>query len=155
MKKRRVIPVVAAGGLLAFLASQFLSLNLGVTQSDSSVVDPDAEESSTTTSVVSVEEPSLLADAKLWLIDVLIDGDTYSVRKVTDQTGGQESERVIMSVTDIVSAVDDAEGDASGTKLRISRTPEALASAAKKLTTALDEAGIAADVIETRQRLVE
>lgn len=162
MKKRRVVPVVAAGGILVFLASQFLSLNLGITQSDSSIVDPDAEsdqaaQSQTTSeTVVSVDdESSMIEDAKLWLVDVLIDGNNYSVRKVTDQPTDTEAERQSMSIEDIVAAVDQAEGDVSGTRLRISRTPEAVASAEKKLAEALDDAGIAPDVVETRQRLVE
>ena len=106
--------------------------------------------------MVSVEDsPSMIQDAKLWLVDVLIDGGDYSVRKVTDQTSDSDDTRETMSIEDIVAAVDEAEGDVSGTRLRISRTPEAIASAEKKLAEALDKAGIAPDVVETRQRLVE
>ncbi len=161
MKKRRVIPVVAAGGLIAFIVGQFFSFNLGVTRSDSNVADPDAEavEEVQPDGPAIVQTPgdaSLLTDAKLWLIDVLIDGQDYSVRRVTsDPSSADEVAREPMNVDQIITAAAEAEGDASGTRVRISRTPEAVASAEKSLATALQEAGIADDAIETRQRLVE
>jgi len=161
MKKRRLIPVAAAGGVLAFVLSQFFSLNMAVNQVDTSVIDPEAEQSESvqveTETMVSTEDtPSVIQDAKLWLIDVLIDGDSYSVAAVTSASGDPTAlQRRPMTVPEIVAKVDQAEGDASGTKVRISRTPEAIAVAEQELTAALDEAGVPADSVERRQRLVE
>lgn len=160
MKKRRLIPVVAVGGVLAAIFSQF-SLNLGVSRQDTTEVDPEAqpleELPPDSVPIVSAEDSdSVINDAKLWLIDVLIDGQDYSVAAVTseDKDPGK-LERKPMTVSEIVQQVEYAEGDASGTRVRISRTPEAIAIAEQELTAALDDAGIAADSVERRQRLVE
>ncbi|WP_165701462.1 hypothetical protein [Crateriforma conspicua] len=160
-KTKRLLPIAAIGGILAFIAGQFFSINVGVNQSETSVVSPDAEPSDETSvdapaMVQSGGESSMIEDAKLWLIDVLIDGTDYSVQRVTESNVGDDSPaRQSMSLDQIVQAAGQAEGDASGTRVRISRTPEAVASAEKKLTTALHDAGIADDAVETRQRLVE
>ncbi|MEM9645254.1 MAG: hypothetical protein AAF989_09685 [Planctomycetota bacterium] len=166
MKKRRMVPVVAVGGLFAFLFSLIFSFNMGDGSSEADVENETAStpieepviddvEVSGQSVVSAAVEPSVLEDAKLWLIDVLIDGRDYSVQRVTDAESSTSQARVPMTVDEIVDAAQRAEGDASGTLVRISRTPEAIAAAEKELASALQEAGIATDAVETRQRLVE
>ncbi len=169
MRKRILIPGAVIGGIAVYLASQFLSLNIGdisvpegsnvVSVGDNVSAVPSSESSAAENEVspkTVVEIDSETSPAKLLLIDVLIDDDRFEIEKVSETVGEQPaSQRQLASVEEVVSMVRTAEGDKSGTRVRISRTPEAIASAETRLVEALQEAGINSDAIDRRNRLVE
>jgi len=96
------------------------------------------------------QEPAPLEP--LDLVDVLIDGDDYLFA-----VGQYEGEfvRETKSVAEIVAAAQESHGDASGVKIRISRTFSATAQAERTLVRALSEAGLSEDEIDQRRTLVE
>lgn len=173
MKKRILIPGVLIG-VLAYLASQFLSFNIGDLSipSGSKMVSVDSEaspstppESATTNKEVVDDASQTLAVArdsaemlpeKLLLVDIVIDGDRFSVNRVTDLVDAvPQDARQPATIDEIIALVQAAQGDKSGTRVRISRTPGAVASAETRLMEALQKAGISSDEIERRNRLVE
>ncbi len=160
MKKRILLPVLGIGGLLVYLASQLFSFNLGLGVPESRNLVSVESPSPSTQAVDTPTEESLQtvveATPKLLLVDVVIDGDEFSANRVTTAgDDGPMSQRERQTVEQIVTLVLEAAGDTSGTRVRISRTAEAIASAEAKLLEALQAAGISSDAIDKRSRLVE
>ncbi len=175
MRKRVLIPGAAIGGLAIYLASQFLSFNIGdisiPTSSDMVSMQPQSASTGfPDTSAIVDEEPAdsggteSLSDEipeVLVLIDVLIDGDQFFIARVTNASDLKPTEtlsdvsRQPVTANEIVAQVSTAQGDKSGTRVRISRTSEAIASAETELIDALTAAGIDADEIDRRSRLAD
>lgn len=169
MKKRILIPGAAIGGIAVYLAIQFLSLNLGDISVPSgtdmdSVEDrsssPQASESTHTDAEGNmksiVEVPATTIEEKLLWVDIVIDGEQFNVNRVTNMTDAIPSElRQPATVEEIIRMINDAVGDKSGTRVRVSRTSEALASAETRLMEALRAAGVNMDSVDRRNRLVE
>ena len=89
----------------------------------------------------------------LAVVDVLVDGGEYLVLRGFAADGLPKREGMSLSgVLDLASRV---EGAPDGVKVRVSRTPNAIAGAATDLTTALTAAGFVDDEVDYRLRLVE
>lgn len=173
MRKRILIPGVLIG-VLAYLASQFLSFNIGDLSipSGSKMVSVDSEASPTTPPKSATTNQDVADDAdqtpavakgsaemlpeKLLLVDILIDGDRFNVNRVTDLVDAVPRDaRQPATIDEIIALVQAAQGDKSGTRVRVSRTPGAVASAETRLMEALQQAGVSSDEVERRSRLVE
>lgn len=158
MRKR--IPLAVGGGIALLVASQFLDFGLGFQSGDAPSVstNPDGSSAILDAIVASEEdavdqtepEPSPLV-ATPEIIDVLIDGESYLV--VTN--ANQPEQRESLTLEALLSAVQAAPGDASGIKVRISRTPSAIAMAEEFLLEQLQQSGVDEDEIDRRRQLVE
>lgn len=173
MKKRYVIPGVLIG-VAAYIASQFLSFNIGDLSipSGSEMVSTESGPSTSKSPQPTDIQPIDTVDAsksqsavgtlaemqpeKLLLVDIVIDGERYSVNRVTNLVDAVPSDaRQPATIEEIITMVEQADGDKSGTRVRVSRTPGAVASAEIRLMDALQKAGVSSDEIDQRSRLVE
>lgn len=179
MKKRILIPGVLIG-VVAYLVSQFLSFNIGDLSipNGSKMVSVESQASPTTPreSITVADaattakgaaddagQPQSVAEVsaemlpeKLLLVDIVIDGDRFNVNRVTDRVDAlPQDARQSATVDEIIALVQAAQGDKSGTRVRVSRTSEAVASAETRLMEALQKAGVSSDEVERRSRLVE
>lgn len=168
MRKRILIPGAALGGIAVYLASQFLSLDVGDLSVPKETNTTSVQERSSEPSVIApesaddvrlqtaVESPSANRSEMLLLIDVVIDGDRYLVSRVTSMMDvTPRTPREPGTLEEIIPMISEAKGDQSGTRVRVSRTAEAVASAETRLMDALNKAGISVDEIDNRSRLVE
>jgi len=169
MKKRFLIPGAAIGGIAVYLASQFLSLNLGdisVPRGTEMISVEDRSSGSKTSqnrevevdAVIQkvVEVPGEKIPEKLLLVDIVIDGDYFTVNRVTNAVDTVATHgRQPATIEEIIAMVEKAEGDKSGTRVRVSRTSEAVASAETRLMEAIQTAGVSSDEVDRRSRLVE
>ncbi len=168
MKKRG--PILVGGGVALLIASQFFDFGLGFQDGsgpgDDS--DPNAQVSmappvshSTTESKPDLTEddttqdtvPRFVPTAEPEMpdvVDILIDGNQYLV---TTHVG--ESERKAMTLDQIVAMAATVDGEPSGIRVRVARTPSAVASAEAAVMKRLTDAGLAADQIDARRQLVE
>ncbi len=169
MKKRILIPGAAIGGVAVYLASQFLLFDLGnigipkdaekISVEDLSPALKDEQLTTAGENVskrAGVEVAAEKSPERLLLIDVVIDGDRFEISRVTDMVDAVPGERrQSATLEEIIAMLGKTEGDKSGTRMRISRTPEALASAETRLVEALRKAGLSMDAVDRRNRLVE
>ena len=169
MKKRILIPGAAIGGIAVYLATQFLSLNLGdlsVPRGTEmiSVEDRSSASKASRTNEAEVdgviqtvaEVPVEKIYEKLLLIDIVIEGEYFTVNRVTNAVDTLPTHgRQPATLEEIIAMVEQAEGDKSGTRVRVSRTSEAIASAETRLMEALQTAGVNSDDVDRRSRLVE
>jgi len=169
MKKRILIPGAAIGGIAVYLATQFLSLNLGdlsVPRGTEmiSVEDRSSASKASRTNEAEVdgviqtvaEVPVEKIYEKLLLIDIVIEGEYFTVNRVTNAVDTLPTHaRQPATLEEIIAMVEQAEGDKSGTRVRVSRTSEAIASAETRLMEALQKAGVSSDDVDRRSRLVE
>lgn len=173
MRKRILIPGLLIG-VLAYLASQFLSFNIGdlsipggskmvAVDSEASPATPPESATADREPADDASQPQTLAEAspemlpeKLLLVDIVIDGDRFNVNRVTDLVDAvPQDARQPATIDEIIALVQAAQGDKSGTRVRVSRTPGAVASAETRLMEALQKAGVSSDEVERRSRLVE
>jgi len=169
MKKRILIPGAAIGGIAVYLASQFLSLNLGDISVPSDTEMNSVEDRSSASEAsqnneaevdgviqTMVEVPGEKIPERLLLVDIVIDGEHFTSNRVTnaDDTMATNA-RQPATIEEIIAMVEKAEGDKSGTRVRVSRTSEAVASAETRLMEALQTAGVSSDEVDRRSRLVE
>ncbi len=117
------------------------------TVSDQALVSAELLQSSNQTSEAPAQ-PLLPLD---W-VDVLIDGDDYLF--ATGQRDG-DFVREGKTVAELVDAARSVSGDATGVKVRITRTFQATAQAEATLMAALTESGLNEDEIDQRRTLVE
>ena len=169
MKKRILIPGAAIGGIAVYLATQFLSFNLGdlsVPRGTEmiSVEDRSSASKASRTNEAEVdgviqtvaEVPVEKIYEKLLLIDIVIEGEYFTVNRVTNAVDTLPTHaRQPATLEEIIAMVEQAEGDKSGTRVRVSRTSEAIASAETRLMEALQKAGVSSDDVDRRSRLVE
>ena len=169
MKKRFLIPGAAIGGIVVYVASQFLSLNLGdisvprdtemISVEDRSSASEasqnrEAEADAVTRKVVEV--PGEKIPERLLLVDIVIDGENFTVNRVTNAIDTVAKHgRQPATIEEIIAMIGKTEGDKSGTRVRISRTSEAVASAETRLLEAIQAAGVSSDEVDRRNRLVE
>lgn len=85
-------------------------------------------------------------------VDVLIDGDDFLMAM---GQRGEELVRERRGIAEIITAANATAGDASGIKIRITRTFTATAEAERTLLTALTDAGLSDDQIDQRRTLVD
>lgn len=156
MRKR--IPLAVGGGIALLIASQFLDFGLGFRSGESPSVstNPDGSSAILDAIVASEEDTSEETETPLpvvtpEIVDVLIDGEGYLV--VTD--ANQPEQREALALEALLSAVQAAPGDSSGIKVRISRTPSAIAMAEEFLLEQLRQSGLDEDEIDRRRQLVE
>ncbi|WP_286762405.1 MULTISPECIES: hypothetical protein [Rhodopirellula] len=162
MRKR--IPLAVGGGIALLIASQFLDFGLGFRSGESPSVstNPDgssaildaivaSEEDTSEETETNSETETPLPVVTPEIVDVLIDGESYLV--VTD--ANQPEQREALALEALLSAVQAAPGDASGIKVRISRTPSAIAMAEEFLLEQLRQSGLDEDEIDRRRQLVE
>jgi len=171
MRKR--VPVVVGGGIALLIASQYLNFGLGL-QDDSgpgagdepsaqvsvdlgrsstpTVSEPDAvvKEPSNAPELTS-DTPSPTESAPLDVVDIVIDGNQYLV--LTDAS--EDSVRQSMTLDEIVSLAETVVGESSGIRVRIARTPDAVAATDAAVMRRLSDAGFNADQIDARRQLVE
>jgi hypothetical protein len=93
------------------------------------------------------EEPNVPAD----VVDVLIDGHTYSIRR----GGPESSDYQSIELTSLVEKVKETPGNDEGIRIRISRTESARASTEMDLQDALVAAGLRESAISWQKQLVE
>ncbi len=84
------------------------------------------------------------------VVDILIDGNQYLV-----VTEAGEDAREPMTLDQIVAMTATVDGEPSGIRVRVARTPNAVASAEAAVMKRLTDAGLAADQIDARRQLVE
>lgn len=97
--------------------------------------------------------PAAEESTPLAVVDVLVDGGEYFVLRRFASDGLPIRDPMTLSgVLDLASRVP---GDAAGLKVRISRTPDAIAGATDDLRDALRNAGFEEDQVDYRLRLVE
>ncbi|QDT15626.1 hypothetical protein [Alienimonas californiensis] len=99
-----------------------------------------------------VGDPTTADGPPLAVVDVLVDGGEYLVvqRFASDGLPIREGQ----SLSAVLNAASQAEGAPDGVKVRVSRTPNAIAGAATDLMDALRKNGFQEDEIDYRQRLV-
>jgi hypothetical protein len=162
MRKR--IPLAVGGGIALLIASQFLDFGLGFRSGESPSVstNPDgssaildaivaSEEDSSEETETKSETETVLPVVTPKIVDVLIDGESYLV--ITD--ANQPEQRDALTLETLLAAVEAAPGDASGIKVRVSRTPSAIAMAEEFLLEQLRQSGLDEDEIDRRRQLVE
>lgn len=163
MRKRTPL-IIGGGGALILIASQLFDFGIGFRGDDELVVQPTAEPKPSEASLPlsGDQSPDVQDDSPtIELIDVLIVGDQYQVASIVDSGAtADKSEdepltRSVMSIDEIVAAVSLATGGRSGVRVRIRRTPSAIAIAETFLLDRLGEAGLDEDEIDRRRRLVE
>ncbi|NNJ26768.1 hypothetical protein [Alienimonas chondri] len=91
--------------------------------------------------------------APLAVVDVLVNGGEYLVTQRFASDGLPI--RKGMSLSAVLNLASQAPGAEDGVKVRVSRTPDAIAGAATDLMDNLRNAGLEEDEIDYRQRLVE
>jgi len=169
MKKRILIPGAAIGGIAVYFASQFLSLNLDDMSVPSGTEMISVEDRSSTSKASQNSDAEVdrvipkvneVAGEKipeiLLLVDIVIDGEHFTINHMTNAVNTVPTHgRQPATIEEIIAMVEKAEGDKSGTRVRVSRTPEAVASAETRLMEALQTAGVSSDQIDRRSRLIE
>ncbi|TWU10616.1 hypothetical protein [Allorhodopirellula heiligendammensis] len=168
MRKRG--PILVGGGIALLIASQFFDFGLGFQDGSGpgDATDPNAQVSmdpsvsrSTAESKREIAEdemseesiPRFVPTAEPVLpdvVDILIDGSQYLV---ISQAG--EGAREPMTLDQIVAMAATVDGEPSGIRVRVARTPNAVASAEAAVMKRLADAGLAADEIDARRQLVE
>lgn len=173
MRKR--VPIVIGGGVALIIASQYFNMGLGFQDGDgagtaeeqaemasleNAIADiesmtPDAifpEESDESTDTVPTEM-SLVPAAPTMppVVDVLIDGNQYLVSM--DAVDGDQREA--KTLDEIIAFAAQVPGEPSGIRVRVARTPDAVASAESAIMSRLTEAGLTKDEIDSRRQLVE
>lgn len=170
MRKR--VPIVIGGGVALLVASQYFSMGLGFQDGDSagtaeeqaemlSLEDAIADIESMTPEAVfpdgSVEfaptDMSLVPAAPTMppVVDVLIDGNQYLV----SIDAADSSQREAKTLDEIIALAAQVPGEPSGIRVRVARTPDAVASAESAIMSRLTEAGRTKDEIDSRRQLVE
>ncbi len=168
MRKR--VPVVIGGGIALLIASQFFDFGLGFrdgsgpgnsndTQGQVSIAPSSSSRPKTSSPDVAPEEAAMReAVAELetsvstppTIVDIMIDGNQYLVI-----TRAGDDEREAMTLDQIVALAATVEGEASGIRVRVARTPSAVAAAEAAVMKRLADAGLALDEIDARRQLVE
>lgn len=168
MRKRG--PLIIGAGIALLVASQYLDFGLGfqdgsgpgdgtdpnsqvsldtiVRRTPAKAVPDPAEETATVDDVprfVPTIEPQLPD-----VVDIMIDGNQYLVL-----AHAGEQAREAMTLDQIVAMTATVDGEPSGIRVRVARTPNAVASAEAAVMKRLADAGLAADQIDARRQLVE
>ncbi|SMP47139.1 hypothetical protein SAMN06265222_102246 [Neorhodopirellula lusitana] len=168
MRKR--VPIVIGGGVALLVASQYLNFGLGFR--DGNGIDGEAEDPA----LASIEEAIMEAEnftpeitpgssanesAEMELVpvepelpdvvDILIDGNQYWIAINASDLNQREAK----TIEEILAMISTLEGDASGIRVRIARTPDAVASAEAAILLRLKEAGLPDDAVDSRRQLVE
>lgn len=178
----RVVGVAAVGGLLAFLASQFLNFDFRVGWKDATTplaeqIGEKSEDAANAAAsamdegvdsvqrLISDPTPAPGPDTKyvgISVADVMIDGDQYKLLVVdrpagSATTSGSEVDegRRPVALYEVVRLAKELPGEKNGIKVRIRRTALATAEAERELLAALYTAQIPDDQIDFRERLVE
>lgn len=125
-------------------------VELAESQSDAATTELVATESITPTEATNSAESKPLLP--LERVDVLIDGDDYWLGLGQSDTGVV---REIRSLGEVVGAIESSENDASGIRVRVTRTFQATAQAERALIAALSDAGLDDDQVDRRRTLVE
>lgn len=157
MKKRARLAV--GGGIALLIAGSFLSFNFGVGEGES-VVPGDAgpgeaevaETESETPVTETINEPS---GGAVQLVDVVIDNGQYWVALETETSTDNKQLRAMQTLQQVIDSVQSATGDDNGFRIRVSRTPQAMAIAEADLMNALEDAGISSDRVDARRQLVD
>ena len=168
MRKR--VPLVVGGGIALLIASQFFNFGLGFrdgsgpgnsndTQGQVSIVPNSSSRPKSITPDVTPEEAAMreaIAEIQTpvptlpTVVDIMIDGNQYLVI-----TRADNDEREVMTLDQIVALAATVEGEASGIRVRVARTPNAVAAAEAAVMKRLADAGLALDEIDARRQLVE
>lgn len=164
-------PLLIGGGIAVLVASQFFNFGIGFrggSQNEASDV-ADAPDASTDSSPA--ETPPVLTDAQAEptedlailtppssstptapvVCDVLIVGDRYMV--ATDPAAPEL--RTALSIDEVLAMTGRVAGESSGIRIRIARTPSAIALAESALLRRLTDAGVSDDQVDSRRQLVE
>lgn len=175
MRKR--IPIAIGGGIALLIASQYLDFGLGFQNGsgpgsgnqEQVSVDPNPSRPPDSGTVESPEQSDAVTpneqamrDAAAELeneladpprpnvVDILIDGNQYLVQTQTGKT-----ERKPMTLDQILAYAGTAPGNENGIRVRIARTPDAVAAAEASVMRKLSDAGLTIDQIDARRQLVE
>lgn len=169
MRKR--VPIIIGGGVALIVASQYFNMGLGLQDGDSAgTAAEQAEMSSLEDAIADVEsmtpdaftpnpseepapaEMTLVPAAALpEVVDVLIDGNQYLVAVDALDADKREAK----TLDEIVAFASEVPGEPSGIRVRVARTPDAVASAEAAIMARLGEAGLTKDEIDSRRQLVE
>lgn len=173
MRKR--VPVVLGGGVALLVASQFFDFGLGFTDGDGpadsaaetelasiedAITDVDSIQPNLTSKPSDEEteqlasEPMEFVPASLTqpnVVDVLIDGNQYLVAVNADDLDQREAK----TLDEIIAMTANASGEENGIRVRLARTPDAIAASEAAILTRLGEAGLTDDEIDSRRQLVE
>ena len=175
MRKR--IPIVIGGGVALLVASQYLNFGLGFTDGDGineapedpalvsleeaisdvesfmpeTVPGTEAAESAAAESAAAEMELVPATPSLPEVVDIVIDDNQYWVA----MNAGDMDQREAKSLDEIIAMASTLEGEESGVRVRIARTPDAIASAEAAVLSRLKEAGLSDDAIDSRRQLVE
>jgi len=171
MRKR--VPIVLGGGVALIVASQFFDFGLGFRDgSGPGETAQDAELAAVEEAIADIDsmppigapDPTIdeeannaemeLVPAKPStppVVDILIDGNQYWIATDADDL----DQRAAKTLDEIVELAENVEGESSGIRVRIARTPNAIAASEAALLTRLGEAGVNKDEIDSRRQLVE
>lgn len=170
MRKR--VPVALGGGVALIVASQFFDFGLGFRDgSGPGNSAEDAELAAVEEAIAEIDSPQPInppaskiaekspAEMKLIpatptappVVDILIDRNQYWI--ATD--ANDLDQRAAKTLDEIVLLAQDVAGEPSGIRVRIARTPDAIAASEAALLTRLGEAGMNKDEIDSRRQLVE
>ncbi|TWT95609.1 hypothetical protein [Neorhodopirellula pilleata] len=170
MRKR--VPIVLGGGVALILASQFLDFGLGFRDgSGPGDAAQDAELAAVEEAIADIDsmppidapatnltdEPPAemeLVPAKPAappVVDILIDGNQYWIATDADDLDQREAK----TLDEIIALAQNVSGEPNGIRVRIARTPDAIAASEAALLTRLGEAGMNKDEIDSRRQLVE
>ncbi|MEO9590120.1 hypothetical protein [Rhodopirellula bahusiensis] len=156
--------MAVGGGIALLIASQFLDFGLGFQSGEAPSVSTEPDGSSAILDAIVASEEDTSDDSETEpdsepqlpvvapeIVDILISEESFLV--VTD--ANQPEQRKALALEELVSAVESAPGDSSGIKVRISRTPSAIAMAEEFLLEQLQKSGLDEDEIDRRRQLVE
>ncbi len=173
---RKTIPVVVVGGAVLLIASQFLTINVGLKNPSVPIEEQVAEKAEAAAETVKETAKSVIDAVKdtnekssdldapenayvgMVIVDVVIDGDNYlllTVQPTQANVSGVEEERKQVAQHEVVRLATELPGDPTGIKVRIQRTANATAQAEAELLAALAAAGVSKDQIDYRSKLVE
>lgn len=175
MKKRG--PILIGGGIALLIASQFLDFGLGFQEGSGpdAATDPNAEVSMAPSVPASPSPAEMIQDPAEGtpeaeagiedsiprfvptveprlpdVVDILIEGNQYLV-----VSEAHEDAREPMTLDQIVAMAGAVAGEPSGIRVRVARTPSAVAAAEVAVMNRLADAGLASDQIDARRQLVE
>lgn len=168
MRKRG--PLIIGAGIALLIASQYFDFGLGFQDGNGpgDATDPNAQVSLDTivrrTPAQAVPDPAdemtAVDDVPRFIpaiepqipavVDIMIDGNQYLVL-----AHAGEQAREAMTLDQIVAMSATVDGEPSGIRVRVTRTPNAIASAEAAVMKRLADAGLAADQIDARRQLVE
>lgn len=171
MRKR--VPIAVGGVIALVVASQYMDFGLGFTDGDGNLDGPgtpaeQAEMAAIEDAIAEVDSPLPMSPEELAtdpaaseltptppilppVVDVLIDGNQYWVAINANDLNQREPK----TLDEILAMASTLQGEPDGVRIRVTRTPDAVASAEAAMMSRLNEAGLTADEIDARRQLVD